>query len=296
MTNYKSWDIYTEIDYISLFIKTYLALISTVKNITNKQDESSAMNSYLQHPSFKTLLSFNEQQDFDNIKQLYLTSKEIFEKLGKEDYLFSNFYSINEDFSDSMTKNDIKFKDWRKNANIHWIFSWVYRWNKIEFKFKSEKVVYSSQETIFGENIPFVIKIDNIKSSKLYIKENFLEYLRNKKFYDTFLLTYNWTPVKIFIEQEMRDYLDRIFLDIFPCKPFNQFEDKTSFNSTEENDVKNWLTAILKDIRNLVIHAHIDPLDENTKKLYKYWYNILRKFLENNIKYLENNSPTDADT
>jgi len=68
----------------------------------------------------------------------------------------------------------------------------------------------------------------------------------------------------------MRDYLDRIFLDIFPCKPFNQFEDKTSFNSTEENDVKNWLTAILKDIRNLVIHAHIDPLDENTKKLYKY--------------------------
>jgi len=111
MTNYKSWDIYTEIDYISLFIKTYLALISTVKNITNKQDESSAMNSYLQHPSFKTLLSFNEQQDFDNIKQLYLTSKEIFEKLGKEDYLFSNFYSINEDFSDSMTKNDIKFKD-----------------------------------------------------------------------------------------------------------------------------------------------------------------------------------------
>jgi hypothetical protein len=39
MSNYKSWDIYTEIDYISLFIKTYLAFISTVKNITKKDDE-----------------------------------------------------------------------------------------------------------------------------------------------------------------------------------------------------------------------------------------------------------------
>lgn len=298
MSNYKSWDIYTEIDYISLFIKTYLAFISTVKNITKKEDESKAMDSYLWHFAFKDKLSFTDEKDFNNIKNLYLLSKKVFEISKRDDYLFSNFFTINDSFSDTKIRNKLSFKHWRKNANMHWVFSILYRGDNLELKFKSEKIVYETswEDIEFNDVRDFKIKIDDIKKNKLYINANLLDYLNTKNFYDDFSLDFEWNNVKIFLDTEMSDYLDNIFDDIFPQKPFNNFEDKSSFNGTEEKKVKIWLAWILKDIRNLVMHAYIDPLEEQTKELYKNWYNILRKILENNIDYLETNSQTNANT
>ena len=291
MSNYKSWDIYTEIDYISLFIKTYLAFISTVKNITKKDDEWKAMEAYMGHYSFKEKLNFSEKKDFNNIKNLYLLGKNVFEISKRDDYLFSNFFTIYKDFSDTKIRNNIRFNHQRKNADIHWVFSILYRWDKLELKFKSEKIVYekSWDEIIFDKNKEFKINENDIKKEKLYIKENFLEYLNKKNFYNNFSLDYDSNNIKIFLESEMVDYLDLIFNKIFPLKPFNNFENAESFNASEQAEVKKWLAWILKDVRNLVMHAYIDPLDKTTKELYKNWYNILRKILENNIDYLENN-------
>jgi hypothetical protein len=99
---YKNWKAVTEADFVSLFIKTWFAYISTLRTMfpeaANKRGDGKYLNAY--KDNYRTIGSKKlvvDDQIMAAMEQVYREGRKVIMEQYPEYYLW-DFYHINEDF------------------------------------------------------------------------------------------------------------------------------------------------------------------------------------------------------
>ena len=170
---YKNWKAVTEADFVSLFIKTWFAYISTLRTMfpeaANKRGDGKYLNAY--KDNYRTIGSKKlvvDDQIMAAMEQVYREGRKIIMKQYPEYYLW-DFYRVNEDF-------EYTFKDVPPNKSDCLIIGLKVNRNrgtKWQFIVSGFARFFGKHYEEYNGNVQFRCNISGIlESSTGHIKEN----------------------------------------------------------------------------------------------------------------------------
>lgn len=171
---YKNWKTVTEADFLSLFIKTWFAYISTLRTMFpeayNRKGDKKYLNAYkdfYKRTGFKKLIV--DENLMASIEKIYSEGRNIIMQQYPEYYLW-DFYRINENF-------EFSFRDIppdRKNCMICGLKLYRNRGTSRSFVVTGFVKFFGDYHAKhYDENLNFQVNIsDVLNSAELYIKDN----------------------------------------------------------------------------------------------------------------------------
>ncbi len=183
MNTYKKWKSITETDFVTLFIKTWFAYISTLREMFpeayNRIGDKKYLNSYKEFyikEGYKRL----EIDDviMKEIENVYKEGKNII-LTNYPEYYFWDFYKINDSLNylykniDPDDKNgtviNMKINKKRMTKNKYTLFGFISFWVTIRNKGYNELIKFSVKLTDIIEEMEQIIKKDNLISERQYL-------------------------------------------------------------------------------------------------------------------------------
>ncbi|AQW89712.1 hypothetical protein [Elizabethkingia anophelis] len=310
---FRSWQNSVDIDYLSLYMKTWFAFLSTIHELhpeaINESGDRSVISVYKEHvgipakfvdvmlPHIHKVFAIGDsiiQQDipnsyfvnFYNVNKTYLLDKECtlskYKMVDSQRVYFKSFIKIEyKDKINGFSNPNLLFTiksdqpKFLENLACHHLTL------NIELSKFIDEIGSDGVTRIFKSKDECLILIENLLRNALHQKVNEIVGLEEdereeRKGYCNGLLI----PLILVLRQEFTND------DIFNHLPLKGFPD--SYN-IESNKIKilNWFISFNYQIRNLLFHSLIDPFNPQWLKVFKHAYLSLKELVEHNIEKIE---------
>lgn len=289
LSKLEHWKASVEIDYLALYIKTWFAFLTSVKQIHPDIQSTIGDGPILKHYIENLALPNNYDSD---IKKFIKESFDVGQRIIKRDLpssFFGKFYLINDNYSfDLPHTNHIQFKiQYRKQLsgkhkpNLYITFKSTQEQfhNKFKVYFFAfnisisdiiENNIYTNKDSlvtyIIGElrkkGIIHIEAIPNLQESGINQRKAYLETILT-------LISQQWRP---------HFSVNEIFKPL-PVPGFPEGYDENSHKLV----VLRWFVRFSYDLRNILFHHIIDPFDEEWLKLFKSTFFALNEIVNHNI-------------
>lgn len=297
----KNWQQSVEIDYLSLYIKTWFAFLSSLKalhpTINSPLGDGLLINNYVDN---MTLPPNYDIEIKTHIEKAFVAGNTVIKRDLPNSY-FKNFYSINKNFQDgiSPTLSHLKFKVIHSN---------ILAGKKIVNLFIDFKSTQAQFHTKFRKyNFALSVEMSDFILLNFYDKkEDCLNYIieaMQKKVYEHIN---NMPGLQLTGINQRKAYIDTLLTEIsqqwrpnfrvenlFQPLPVINFPHAYDSN-THKLVVIKWFVSFSYALRNILFHNIIDPFDELWLKLFKHTYLALKEIVNHNIYRIENPPPVVA--
>lgn len=296
----KQWQNSVNIDYLSLYIKTWFAFLATVQelhpNHVSHSGDKAVIGEYINNMTISNTMG-------DLSKQFHKVYKDGYDLLKNKrpDSFFGQFYSINSNFNivaNYRGKHTIKIEYRSKinslsgdNPNL------LITLNSNVRKFKD-----NIREHYLSINIPLTNLINAKSPSTLdfiflqneecirVIQDKLADEIRQK-------ITNSSTSKKqekegyclgelTLLIQELRVTNVGLSNDLFHSKVHKNYYDSEDYTN-HEIKILRWFVMFNYHVRNLLFHSVIDPFDEHWLRLFKHAYLALKEIVEHNLSEIE---------
>ncbi len=292
---YKNWRQSIDVDYFSLYIKSWFAYLSTLHELYKDIDISLGDGKLIKHAKEEIKIPENTTENiYKSISEIHKASDELIlndETLKK--YHFYTFYKLNEKFKikkelKNVTKFDYKIKIGKNNENKKQKILYI----EIKDDRKTTKDLLKKNKKYFLEG---KIPIDNFIKANNYKKDKIISDLQND-------VTKNLNPLYTSLTEKQKQTLRKNFNKaIVSCFQSlrNNFEIDELFqplpyeNYTKPDEDKKllelkWFVDFVYKLRNILFHSIINPLDDKWQPIYKNAFIVLRELVDDNIKKIDN--------
>lgn len=294
----KNWQQSVEIDYLSLYIKTWFAFLSSLKElhptINSPLGDGRLINHYIDN---MTLPPNYDNEIRPYIEKAFNFGKTVIER-DLPEYYFRQFYSINKTFQSGIIPglSNIRFRiiysnrlAGQRKANLFIDFK------RIQAQFHTKFRLY---------NFTLGIEISEFITCKIYDSKDdclnhIVEAMRNKV-YDHIDDMQGLQLSGINIRQA---YINTLLTEIsqqwrpnfqlenlFQPQPVSGFPNAYDANLHKISVIK-WFVKFSYGLRNILFHYIIDPFDEQWLKLFRHTYLALKEIVNHNIYKIENPPP-----
>lgn len=296
----KKWQSSVNIDYLSLYIKTWFAFLATVQDLhpshISHSGDKAVINEYIEKITIPRSMNDLTIQ----FHKVYKNGYDLF-KIKKPDSFFGQFYSINKNFSMvssygdkhsikieyrdkiqsssgnnpnllvTLNSNIKKFKD---NINDHYVSINIPLTNLINNKSSntSEFIFLHNDECIK------VLQDDLANEIRSKVRSSGKRKVQEKEGYCLGELA--------LIIQALRVSNNNVFSDLFHTQIHKNYYGSGNQTNNEIKILK-WFLMFNYHVRNLLFHSVIDPFDEQWLKLFKHAYLVLKEIVEHNIEEIE---------
>lgn len=314
---YNNWKAITESDYVTMFIKTWFAFVSTLRELYPKKSiediigkgDNVFINPFLN--DFKDKYStYNKLQPILRyILTVYQYGREYVLKNKRYIRFFvEDFYATNQAFVYKETiENEVECTI-RKAAGQKIVLHVKY----LDSKYEKDKKPLIIDVKIHFDGLLSNDTVEKLKDEFIDDETSFIEYFAkelskkaSKKFLDEFAqidLSYlskkdlqyieglTSQSINAIIEKsimQMTDYSlqkDQYLLSQSPCPNFI-YKVKNN-EEIDKNETYVWFIKFVYFLRNALFHEIIDPLESFWQNLFKNAYLALKEILDGNIAYL----------
>ncbi|WP_433811436.1 hypothetical protein [Flavobacterium johnsoniae] len=309
---FRNWQNSVDIDYLSLYIKTWFAFLSTVQELhpeaINGSGDGSVISVYKDNVGIP--VKFVDVM-LPHIEKVYTIGNNIIQQDVPFSY-YVNFYKTDKTF---VLDKECELTKFRKvgNQQIHYK-SFI----KVEYKDKLSGqskpnflITVKSDQPKFYDTLACYHLIINIELSKFIdeigidgsnrifkSKDECIE-LIEKSLKDTLHQKVNEFEIAEDEKEERKGYCNGLLVPllqilrqdfsndaVFNHMPLKGFPDAYDI---DRNKIKvlNWFISFNYQIRNLLFHSLIDPFNPEWLRLFKHAYLALKELVEHNIEKIE---------
>jgi hypothetical protein len=317
---YSIWLAITETDYITMFIKVWFTFLATLKEMLPNYNESNIgdgkiINSYREKIFNEIQIDINKEFIKNVLKAYYLGKNEALKSDDLIKEYFSIYYTINDSYSQEF---NFKYRGKETSLLLH-----TYRYSekekdyKLEVKLKDERKEFKNY---FGDEIKAEINLlikkksetknEVILTSKNRIFEErgeFINTIIKSILNEAESLVSSRSKLDERGKRKRLDFLEHECIEDMKRKLTNELDLKQIFNLNPDNkigtldsetleiedkpksfdeDITKWFIDFSYQLRNILFHFIIDPLDKNWQELFRYSYLALKHLAEQNINYL----------
>lgn len=293
----KQWQNSVNVDYLSLYMKTWFAFLATVQElhpdaVTNKGDRD-VIKIYVENiivPSGIKNFSYE-------LHKTYKQGYDIF-KNQLPDIFFGQYFNINKSFSEkiSFKKHSLQIKyrdklDSKSEPNI-----------LFQFNTEVKKFQKNIGQPYISTNIPISKFInEEYEKDQLFAflsSENTIRLIENhllnevetiirstnaRKFDEK--IAYCKGEVDLIIQNMRLDNID-VFNNLFIHKVHKDYYDNGKIVDNEIKLLK-WFVNFNYQVRNLLFHSVINPFDPKWLLLFKFSYLVLEQLVEHNLEEID---------
>lgn len=309
---FRNWQNSVDIDYLSLYIKTWFAFLSTVHELhpeaINGTGDGSVISIYKDNVGIPA--KFVEAM-VPHIHKVYKIGNDIIPLDVPKSY-YVNYYNTNKSYILDKEYELTKYKI--VNGQRVYFKSYI----KIEYRDKLSAqtnpnllITIKSDQPKFYENLLCYHVAVNIELSK-FIDDLGVDGLNNIfkskddciELIETFLRSslhgiVNTLEIEEDDKEERKGYCNGLLVpliqllrqnfsndDLFTHIPLKGFPDTYDINPNKIK-ILNWFISFNYQIRNLLFHSLIDPFNPQWLKLFKHTYLALKELVEHNIEKIE---------
>lgn len=313
---FRNWQNSVDIDYLSLYIKTWFAFLSTVQELhpeaINGNGDGSVISVYKENVGIP--VKFNEVM-VPHIQKMFSIGYDLIQLDAPASY-YVNFYKTNNDFSINKEHQLNTYKT--VDGNRIYDKSSV----KIEFKDKSNGVsepnllvTVKSSSTKFISNLDchhlcmnislseFIDDLNPETNNRLFKSKDDCITLIETNLKNALYQKVNELPgIAEDEKEERKGYCNGLLVplihilrqefsndDVFNHLPLKGFPNNYDIHSNKIK-VLNWFISFNYQIRNLLFHSLIDPFNPKWLRLFKHAYLALKELVEHNIEKIERQS------
>jgi hypothetical protein len=310
-TKFENWKMSVDIDYLSMYIKTWFAFLATAKELYPNAISSSGDGTLINEYKRNLSLPHNYETEINHyIEEVFKLGEEIIKRDFPESY-FGYYYILNKSYQiekqiplgTSSTKDannrpikdflklKILFKENHNEGNENNLYIVVNSnqnkfYKQLNCHFLDCKVLikdlllndfYKDKEKIVSQ---IQLELQNVA----YAKINMINGLNSSKIEER--KGYANGLIIPLIQAFRNDFRPEI---LFQPQPFKDFP----FNydlSPNKLKILQWFIQFNYSLRNIMFHHVIDPFDEKWLMLFKYAYLALQEVVNHNIKTINLNS------
>jgi hypothetical protein len=310
---FRNWQNAVDIDYLSLYIKTWFAFLSTVQELhpdaINNSGDGSLINTYKE--SISIPFKFREAMA-PHIEKVFTIGYEVIKRDVPQSY-FVNFYKIDSAYS----FNDIhRLQTYRTVEGER-----VYDESSIKIDFKDKfngisnpnlLITVKSASSKFFNNLncyhvclniflsDFIDAFNSEGSNRIFkSKDDCLNLIETRLRFYLFTLVDNIEGIELDEKEERKGYCNGLLVplinllrqgflneNLFQSLPFRDFPTHYEIEGNQRK-ILYWFISFNYQIRNLLFHSIIDPFNSEWLKLFKHTYLALKELVEHNIDKIE---------
>lgn len=314
-SKFENWKMSVEIDYLSMYIKTWFAFLATAKELypttLSKLGDGTLINEYKRNITIPT----NFEKDINSfIEEVFILGKIIIKRDFPESYL-GYYYVLNKQYiiekqiqlSTSSTKdeNNRPIKDFLKikisykekhgilnenNLYIQLNTNQKKFYKKLNCHFLDCNILIKDllSDDIYKEKERIVSSIQDELQKAAFIKISEIPNIDAGKIEE--LKGYANSLIVPIIQTFRSEYRNEILFQPQPCKDFPFDYDKSS----NKLKVLQWFIQFNYSLRNIMFHHVIDPFDEKWLMLFKNAYLALQEIVNHNIKTINERAQPNA--
>jgi hypothetical protein len=310
---FRNWQNAVDIDYLSLYIKTWFAFLGTVQELhpdaINGNGDGSLMHVYKDSVSIP--VKFNDVM-IPHIEKLYTIGFEAIKRDIPHSF-FINFYTVNKEL-DMLVENTLTtFKVVEGNRvydrstirlEYRDILDTVSNPNVlITIKSTGRKFIENLETHHLCFNIPlseFIDENDNDDIDRVFRSQNacmtLMERTIQGKLYEC---VDNLQNLDIETVEERKGYCNGLLIPLigllrqqfeteklFISLPLKGFSEQYTVEGNQRK-ILHWFISFNYQVRNLLFHSLIDPFNPTWLKLFKHAYLALKELVEHNIEKIE---------
>lgn len=275
----KNWQQSVEIDYLSLYIKTWFAFLSSLKELHPTINSPLGDGLLINHYIDNMTLPPNYEIEIKNHIEKAFNFGNIVIKRDLPNSYFKNFYSINKNFQNGIPPalSHIKFKI------IHSVILAGKKNPHLFIDFKSTRAKFNTNFRKY--NFALNVEISDFISTGIYDKrEDCINHIIEAMRCKTYEHIGNMPGLQLAGINQRRAYIDTLLTEIsqqwrprfqienlFQPLPVSGFPHAYDSNIHKIAVIK-WFVRFSYSLRNILFHYIIDPFSEEWLKLFKHTY------------------------
>jgi hypothetical protein len=292
----KNWQNSVNIDYLSLYIKTWFAFLATAQEMhptsISPKGDGALIEAYIQN----MVLPTNMDSISIHLHKAYTMGFDIL-KSDHENSFYGNFFSTNSNFAKmakfgSSYTLKLNYKEKlgnNKNPNIYIVLNTtVLKFQQhINKHFLDLNIPLTDFINIKSNTSNDYIFLDTEETIKLIsdrIDAEILNCIQQNNRQNQEKIGYCRDKVQYLIHNLRANF---VLNDLFTHNVNPNYYNDAQYLGHEKKLIE-WFIKFNYHLRNLLFHSVINPFDEKSLKLFKQCYLVLREIVEHNIKQIEN--------
>jgi len=306
-SKFENWKMSVEIDYLSMYIKTWFAFLATTKELhplaISKAGDGTLINEYKKNLT----IPHNYETDINYyIEEVFKLGEEIIKRDFPESY-FGYYYVLNKQYSDekqiqlstSSTKddNDRPIKDILKLKISYKEKHGSINENNLYIQLNTNQKKFHKKLNCYYLDCNILIK--DLLSDDIYKeKERIVSLIQDELQKVAFSKIAEINGLDAGKIEELKGFANSLIVPViqifrtefrneilFQPQPFKDFPFDYDISSNKLK-VLQWFIQFNYSLRNIMFHHVIDPFDEKWLKLFKNTYLALQEVVNHNIKMI----------
>lgn len=315
---FRNWQNAVDIDYLSLYIKTWFAFLGTVQELhpeaINGNGDGSLINVYKDNVGIP--VKFGDVM-IPHIEKLYSIGNESLKRDVPQSY-FVNFYNIDKNFRLEIENLLTTYK------TIDGVREYDKSFIRLEYRDNLDGVsnpnifiTIKSNSRKFNENLnchhhclnlplsDFIDNMDEGGGDRIFkSKDSCIALVESKLQNSLHMLVESIEALEVDAIEERKGYCNGLQIplitllrqnfdieQIFSSLPLQYFPENYNVEGNQRK-ILNWFISFNYQIRNLLFHSIIDPFHAEWLKLFKHAYLALKELVEHNIEKIEQEATT----
>lgn len=305
----ENWKMSVEIDYLSMYIKTWFAFLATAKEMYPHAISQKGDGSLIGEYKNKLTLPRNYETDINNyIEEVFKLGEEIIKRDFPESY-FGYYFILNKNFRAEIQKSlrtsstkdenknsvkdyvkiNISFKEKLNNCKENNLYIKLTT-NQKKFQIQLQSYLLDCNilikdilfDEIYMDKDKVVLMIQEELQKVAFTKINAINGLDASKIEER--KGYANGLIIPLIQDFRLEFRNELLFQPQPCKDFPYNYDKKA----NKLKILQWFIQFNYSLRNIMFHHVIDPFDEKWLKLFKNAYLALQEVVNHNITLINN--------